>query len=84
MRLAGSVPGTVPGLSHAALLLAPSSQLTSPHCLRWVRSRPDSLHLVPLGAMNEEAWGCLSSPLAKGLPPTLLRPVNYNSDLSAL
>lgn len=70
MRLAGSVPGTVPGLSHAALLLAPSSQLTSLHRLRWVRSRPSSLLLVPLGAMKEEGLGLpVLTPLLRAFLP---------------
>lgn len=49
-------------------LLPPSS----PHRLRWVQSRPSSLHIVPLGAMKEEGLGLPAlTPWLKGLPPTL-------------
>lgn len=49
------------------MLLAPSS---SPHRLHWIRSRPDSLHLVPLGATNEEGLGLpVLTPLLRAFLP---------------
>lgn len=67
MCLPGSVSGTVPGLSHGALLPAPCLP-SSPRCaVLWLR-RPAlgppqlSLHLVALGWHEwKTARGCLSS-----------------------
>lgn len=73
MRLSGSVPGTVPGLSHAAYSLPPP-QLSLTSALQPREARPGvGCCLWPWAGRSERAGGCLSS-------PTLLRPSSPSAE----